>query len=61
MIRKLYAALFEIATLRDEVRALSSEMTSIDESRFLSWLDFLEAAAVRLVDDREQRRCVSSH
>ncbi len=61
MIRQLYAALFAIATLRDEVRALSSEMTSIDESRFLSRLDFLQAAAVRLVDDCEQRRRVCSH
>ena len=61
MTRKLYAALFEIATLRDEVRALSSEMTGIDESRFLSRLDFIEAAAVRLVDDCEQRRRVASH
>jgi hypothetical protein len=36
-------------------------MTGIDESRFLSRLDLLEATAVRLVDDNEQRLRVTSH
>jgi hypothetical protein len=61
MTRKLYDALFEIATLRDEVRTLSSDMTSDDQSRFLFRLDFLEATAVRLADDTDQHLRVSSH
>ncbi len=59
--QKLYRALFDISTLRDEIRALSCNMRRTDESRFLLRVDFLEAAAVRLVDHSEQHRRVSSH
>ncbi|HEY0143888.1 MAG TPA: hypothetical protein VGF48_23575 [Thermoanaerobaculia bacterium] len=61
MTRKLYDALFQITTLRDEVHALSAEMASIDQSRFLLHLELLEATAVRLVDESEQHLRVSSH
>ena len=61
MTQKLYRALFEISTLRNEVRALAAEMVPADESRFLFRLDLLEAAAVRLVDESELHRRVPSH
>ncbi|HEX8254069.1 MAG TPA: hypothetical protein VF846_13060 [Thermoanaerobaculia bacterium] len=50
MTEKLYRALFQISTLRDEVRALRCESGSVDDSRFLMHLDVLEAAAVSLID-----------
>lgn len=56
---KLYRALFEISALRDEVRAL--EMAPDSESRYLVRLALLEAAAVRLADEYEQRDDVRSH
>ena len=58
---KLYRALFEISALRDEVRALACEMTQEIESGYLARLDLLEAAAVRLVDECEQRGGTRSH
>jgi len=61
MTRKLYGALFEIPALRDEIRALSSETSSIDQARFLLQLDLLEATAVRLVAETEQCFRVASH
>ena len=61
MTRKLYGALFEIPALRDEVRALGSEMSSIDQARFLLQLELLEATAVRLVPETERCLRVASH
>jgi len=61
MASKLYRALFEISALRDQVRALACEMTQDTESRYLLRLDLLEAAAVRLVDEREQRGGARAH
>ena len=58
---KLYRALLEISALRDEVRALGGEMTQEIESGYLSRLDLLEAAVVRLVDQCEQRGGTRSH
>jgi len=60
-MEKLYRALFDISTLRNEVRALACEMTRERELRFLLRLDLLEEAAVRLVDESELRRKVQSH
>ncbi len=58
---KLYRALFEISALRDEVRALACEMSQEIQSGYLSRLDLLEAAAVRLADECEQRGGTCSH
>jgi hypothetical protein len=58
---KLSAALFEISALRDEVRALACELTLASESRYRSRLELLEAAAVRLMDECEQRGHTRSH
>jgi hypothetical protein len=61
MTSKLYRALLEMSALRDEVRALAGEMTQETESRYLSRLDLLEAAAVRLADQCERRGGTRSH
>ena len=60
-MEKLYRALFDISTLRDEVRALACEMAPEDESRLLRRLDLLEVTAVRLIDESELDRRVASH
>ena len=58
---KLYRVLFEIPALREEYRALSHAMPADDALLFLLRLGDVEASAVRLVDDSESRRRVSSH
>jgi hypothetical protein len=61
MTSKLYRALFEISALRKEVRALAGEIPEAAESRYLSQLDLLEAAAARLADGCDRRDRSASH
>ena len=57
----LYRALFGLSALRDEIRALAPEMTPADQSRLLYRVEILEAAAVELVDEYEQRARIAEH
>lgn len=61
MTLTLYDALFRMVSLRDEIRALTSQSAARDRARFLIRLDALEAATVRLLDEAEENRRVSSH
>jgi hypothetical protein len=53
---KLYRALFEISSLRGDVKNFGP-----DAARFLSRLDDLESKANRLADRVETRHSVASH
>lgn len=61
MALTLYDALFRMVSLRDEIRALTSQSAARDRARFLIRLDAVEAATVRLLDEAEEDRRVSSH
>jgi hypothetical protein len=57
LLPKVYAALFDISLLRDEVRTLAEH----DAQRFLSRIETLEAKALQLLDRFESQTRVVTH
>jgi hypothetical protein len=53
--QKVYCALFEISSLREQVRSLASEAGPVAEERFMRRLGVLEVEAERLIDEIERR------
>ena len=58
---KLYNALFEISSLRDEVHGLCGEVDPADAARFLARLQQLESKALYLIDNVESQKRVAQH
>jgi hypothetical protein len=57
----VYRALFETSLLRDEVHNFGAELAEAEAMRFLSRIDHLEAAALRLVEQFEQQQNTFAH
>lgn len=57
----LYVALFEIALMRDEVRAIRGDLADEAAARFLSRLDAAEREALRLIERVERGRSSVPH
>jgi hypothetical protein len=57
----LYAALFDISQLRDQLGVMRDDLGDVDAARVLSRLDSAEQTALRLLEQAETRLKLVAH